>query len=682
MTRRLAVAFAVAVAFAAIVPAVSPAAYRGSTIDQNIGSHHDLGGGSADRYPTGNYALDHHVDKSVLDPNSVGDDWKQSLAEFMALVAFWLLRTVLSLFSWAFSTDFLTGPHGALSAVSQAERQVHQNLISQGWMEAAVAGMVAVMLFRLFRRRTHEAFVGVFISFLCAAVLGAFLLDPAGTLDGAVRFDNGASASLLGEFDSGGTDVAQARRNIADTLNTAFALREFAVLETGGLKHCVDMAHRDAQGFPTPVDADTPGATCRDHLQRDRNGYGGYVAMFLKYPPNSYARDLAYESLRDGEPATPTDPGCSADQVARGLCTEHKGASFQELFPGQKLDKADAPAVDIQQREATADRLLWSLSFLIGAVGATLLFGSIVFNVLAAAVAVLLLLVVGPAVMLAGVAGAHGLVKTWATTLAACLFVKIVYGLLLGGLTAIVTVLMAGGDAVGVSMKNGYLLMAGCCWLAFLNRKKAVRWAVSATGGQADTGGTRMLGLYSAYRAGRIIRRSGPRGLSQRFSRVAGRLHGGGGDDAPSARRSEASAADAPTQLPGAERQPSSNGRAPAPDAPLSESFQQNGHTNGHVPNPSTEDNMQPLPKHAQDKLARDFPGPDGEPGQPLPDYAQQRLRERFNSQASRERDNDASPRDLLERVATESWGGFHDDGTPKASPNAWKDSDRYDPLG
>ena len=35
-----------------------------------------------------------------------------------------------------------------------------------------------------------------------------------------------------------------------------------------------------------------------------------------------------------------------------------------------------------------------------------------------------------------------------------------------------------------------------------------------------------------------------------------------------------------------------------------------------------------------------------------------------------------------LEHVQSKAPFGFHDDGTPRSHSNAWKDSDRYDPLG
>ena len=95
----------------------------------------------------------------------------------------------------------------------------------------------------------------------------------------------------------------------------------------------------DDDGFPRPVSPHDPARdVCRDHLKPGRDGHGGYAPRFLRQPPGSEERKAEYDALREGE--APARPRSS---------------------PATSVDKADAPAVDIQQAGGAFQRLTFSV---------------------------------------------------------------------------------------------------------------------------------------------------------------------------------------------------------------------------------------------------------------------------------------------------------------------------------
>jgi hypothetical protein len=143
------------------------------------------------------------------------------------------------------------------------------------------------------------------------------------------------------------------------------------VLEFGGLSHCVDTSRKDADGFPKPVSPHDPTRdVCRDHLKPGADGHGGYAPRFLRQAAGSDARDAEYEALKKGE--LPAMPGAQ--------------------FAGYKVDKTDAPAVDIQQAGGAYQRLTVAVVIFLGTLGAVALLGFLSLAVILAQVVALVLL--------------------------------------------------------------------------------------------------------------------------------------------------------------------------------------------------------------------------------------------------------------------------------------------------
>ena len=122
------------------------------------------------------------------------------------------------------------------------------------------------------------------------------------------------------------------------------------------LRHCVDTDKPDGDGFPRPVSPHDPARdVCRDHLEPEGR------ARRLRHPlpraaAGSEERKAEYDALRDGELPFP----------------------MSSQFAGYRVDKADAPAVDIQQAGGAYQRLTFSVVVFIGALGAVVLLGTLV----------------------------------------------------------------------------------------------------------------------------------------------------------------------------------------------------------------------------------------------------------------------------------------------------------------
>ena len=73
------------------------------------------GGGLVDKYPLSAYALDYHVDVGITDPEGVPPMIAQWAASQLWSVTGFLVKTVIDLFTWAFSLDLLGGAATARS---------------------------------------------------------------------------------------------------------------------------------------------------------------------------------------------------------------------------------------------------------------------------------------------------------------------------------------------------------------------------------------------------------------------------------------------------------------------------------------------------------------------------------------------------------------------------------------
>jgi hypothetical protein len=81
--------------------------YRGSDLLGNVAPESRAGGGLADQYPLSAYGLDYYVDVGVTEPEGIPPMIAQWAAAQLWSVTSFLVKTVIDVFTWAFSLDLL-----------------------------------------------------------------------------------------------------------------------------------------------------------------------------------------------------------------------------------------------------------------------------------------------------------------------------------------------------------------------------------------------------------------------------------------------------------------------------------------------------------------------------------------------------------------------------------------------
>jgi hypothetical protein len=443
--------------------------YRGSDVLSNIGPESQVAGGLVDRYPLSAYSLDYHVDVGVTNPDGVPPMIAQWASAQLWNATSFLVKTTIDLFTWAFSLDLLGGSGGALAPVSNAITSLYDNVIGQAWMVAAIliAGIWGIWKALVQRRYTETA--GAFaMSVVFVLIALFFVYQPERTIGQASQWTNQLSLAFLSGTTQGSLDnPEQAKREVADQLFDTLVYRPWAVLEFGGLSHCVDTNRRDSDGFPTPVGPHDPTRdVCRDHLKASASGYGGYAPRFLRQAPGSDARDAEYEALKKGE-----------------LPVNSNGQ-----FNGYKVDKSDAPAVDIQQAGGAYQRLTVTALIFAGSLGAVALLGFLSLAVILAQVVALVLLGFAPIVLVVGIfpGAGHAVFRSWLTKLATAVFIKALYSLVIAIVVAVAAALTSATDSLGFLFAFG--LETVFFWAIFMYRKQITSRLVGATSGAAQQG--------------------------------------------------------------------------------------------------------------------------------------------------------------------------------------------------
>src|SRR3954452_6812933 len=382
MKRRAAFVFVATLALVALAWPSAGAEYRGSDLLGNIGPETQVAGGLAERYPLSAYSLDYHVDVGVTDPEGVPPMIAQWASAQLWSATSLLVKCTIDLFTWAFSLDLLNGSSGALAPIGEAISNLYENVLGRSWMVVAIliAGIWGIWK-ALVQRRYTETAGALAVSVVFVVIALFFVYQPERTIGQASQWTNTLSLAFLSGANRGSLDdPEQAKRQVSDHLFETLVVQPWAVLEFGGLSHCVDTDRLDEDGFPRPVGPhDATRDVCRDHLTPGRDGYGGYAPRFLRQRPGSQERKAEYDALREG----------------------HAPATRQ--FAGYRVDKADAPAVDAQQADGAFQRFTLSLIILIGALGAIALLGSLSLAVILAQVIALVLLGFAPVALIIGI---------------------------------------------------------------------------------------------------------------------------------------------------------------------------------------------------------------------------------------------------------------------------------------
>ena len=288
-------------------PAAS-ARYLGTDVLGDLAPASQLGGGSlVDRYPLSAYSLDYHVDVGVTDMDGVPATIAHWAAAQLWNLTSFLIKTVIDLFTWAFSLDLLGGTDGggALAPIADAISSIYENVLGETWMVAAIvaAGIWGIWKALVQRRYTETlGALGVSVAFVLIALF--FVYQPQQTIGEASRWTNTALAGVPVGREPRHDRPAAGRQ----APGRRSAVRHAGLRAVGGARvrraqplrrhrpQATTTASRRRSGRTTRA-APSAATTC----SAGRDGHGGYAPRFLRQPAGSDERDREYEVLRDGE---------------------------------------------------------------------------------------------------------------------------------------------------------------------------------------------------------------------------------------------------------------------------------------------------------------------------------------------------------------------------------------------
>lgn len=513
--RRAAVVTIVAVL---LVLLAHPLAGADSDLFQNIAPASQVPDGALmDAYPLGRYSLDHHFDAvkagllKGVDVSGIPPTIAWMLAQVIWTITAFLAQTVITLFTFAFSLDLLngsgaTGGQGALAPVAQAVRSIYQTTFGAPWLALGVllAGLWALYQ-ALIRRRYAQTVGSLALSVVLVVCALAFVTQPERVIGGASQWSNRMSGAFL-SLTSHGTvsDTGQAKRAATDQLFGLLVYRPWAVLQFGGLEHCVraPIATKDPQSVAVrPLSSDP----ARDARLADRLRKVGevqadgkvcihnerkYAPRFLRIASGSKQRDRQHEALAAGD---------------TGKLDDNDPAKHDD---GYRLSAADKPAAEAMGKSGQYQRLLLALVIFVSQLGALALIGALSIGVILAQVLVLVLLAFAPLALVAAVlpGRGHDAFLGWLTRLAGLLLRKAIYSLVLAVLLAVMAALQSATSNLGWLLAFG--LQAVFCWAVLLGRRQLVGQVTAVTTGTTETGdrsALRIAGLYAAARATRNL---------------------------------------------------------------------------------------------------------------------------------------------------------------------------------
>jgi hypothetical protein len=408
-------------------------AYRGTDFFQNIGGP----SGPGDDFPTSSYGLDSHVDAGLTDgPVAWAMAALHTIASLIWTATMFAIDMVVALFGWAFSMFLLDDRHGIISPVAQAAQNTHTQLLGTAWTACAICATGIWALVHI--RNQATVYSALAVGGCMALVALAVINNPQSTFGYASRVVHEVSGGLLSgvtERSVGSPEAAQ--QAVVRHMREVWIVRPWMILEFGGTKHCVNTNHLDSDGFPQPVNPNSPAKTvCRDNTR--------YAHDYLASAPDSDDRNATYEAIKDGD-------------TARGY------------------DKADAPAVDIQQEAAAPSRVILALLVALAAAGVVLVVGGMALGMIVSQLVALVGLALAPFAFIAalGPPVTQDWFRTWGRMTLVALFISVIYAALLA---ATMQVSIALNGSVGaLDLRLAIFLQAALYWSLFLKRKRISR---------------------------------------------------------------------------------------------------------------------------------------------------------------------------------------------------------------
>jgi hypothetical protein len=503
----------------ALVLLGGPAAH--ADVWANVGPASSLSG-LASRYPLGNYALDEHFTAisaglfSGIDVSGLLPMIAYFFANELWQLTAWLANLLVELFAFAFSLDLVNGSGatngaGALGPVSRAISSIHSDVFGGPWMVLAVSVSGCWAMWKaLVQRRYAETAGQLVLSLVYVGIAFLFVLQPGQTIGTASHWTNEMSGAFLSIAKDGEpASQEEAKETGADQLFGLLVAQPWAVLEFGGLDHCVKAAGGDepesvavqplpdgtARRLEAGEEVSVGGKTCVQNLKR-------YGPHFLRFEPGSGERDDEYEALSHGD-----------------------GSKLPDADPGKKdggyeLGPVDKPAAAAMEKGGQYQRLLVAIVVFVAELGAFCLLGALSIGVITAQILLLLLLAFSPiALVAAAIPGrGHRFFKGWLARLAGFLLRKAAYSLVLAVLLAVCAAISAATSELGWLLSFG--LQCAFFWAVFLQRRSLTDGLIGAVTGPGVPGRERTLdavALYMGARTGTRLASRPARGMGTRL---------------------------------------------------------------------------------------------------------------------------------------------------------------------
>jgi hypothetical protein len=419
--------------------------------------------------PTGDYALDVHIDTGALGftMSTIEQDYVIGLV-WMGLV--WIVHTLIVALEWCFTLDLLNG-----SAMGGLERTLRdmQAAFTRPWLVLALAlASIAAAYNGLIRRRVAET-VGQAGLMLAMMACGLWVIfDPTGTIGALGRWIDEASVGTLGVVVEG--TPARATRTLADSMGGLFAGvvgAPWCYLEFGDERWCVEPALLDkrleaaalaiaagAQSAGGCTEGTSSAAVCQAlrgeqpralaqsaRLLRAARTNG---ELFLALPANAAARN----SINDEA------------SLLRALCGSNNATGCRG---------PTAPEAEFRTQGGTLARLGGLLLIALGALGMLLLLGFIALHLLGSELVGLLYLLLAPAAVITPALGDGGRAafRSWAVRLLGAVTSKLVFSFLLGVVLLLTRTLL---ELYGLGWWTRWLLVSAMWWGSYLQRRRVL----------------------------------------------------------------------------------------------------------------------------------------------------------------------------------------------------------------
>jgi hypothetical protein len=448
--------------------------------------HCETSGFVAAAAPTGDYAIDVHIDTGVLGLSSGGllSTVQDLFVTPVWLALVWAVHAVVVMLEWCFTVDLLDS--AAAGSIGRGLRQM-QTALTDPWLAVvlAVASVLAVYN-GLIRRRVAET-VGQALLMTAMMVGGTWvILDPIGTVGALGRWANQASIGTLAVA-AQGTPVS-AGGVLARSMGTVFAVAieaPWCYLEFGDVGWCRDPGRLDQRLHTAGLRI----AAGEVSLISCKPGSSPLVVCVGSGGPQARALEHSVELLREARSNGAVFLALPANGSARNSINE-SGSLLRTMCQSSDATRCRGPTAaqaEFRTNGGTWSRVGGLLLIVVGVLGMMLLLGFLAMRLLAAAVFSLLYLLLAPGMVLTPALGESGraVFRRWAAHLLGAVVSKLLFSFLLGIVLAVVSIL---SNLQSLGWWTQWLLMSAFWWGAYLRRHQALGVAEGALGREPRPG--------------------------------------------------------------------------------------------------------------------------------------------------------------------------------------------------